>query len=60
VARAKHVITVLTENYSANLPGIKTSIPNVYIINTAYILDGTLNVNETIKVAETKLKEIFG
>ncbi|MEY2918471.1 MAG: hypothetical protein RIS73_2185 [Bacteroidota bacterium] len=58
VARAKHVITILTKNYSANLPDIKTSIPNVYIINTSYILDGTLNVNETIKVAETKLKEI--
>ena len=58
VARAKHVITVLTENYSSNLPGIKTSIPNVSIINTSHILDGTLNVNETIRVAETKLKEI--
>jgi protoporphyrinogen oxidase len=59
VARAKHVITVLTENYSQNLPPVTTSIPNVYIVNTAYILDGTLNVNETIKVAETKLKEII-
>ncbi|MGC4100557.1 NAD(P)/FAD-dependent oxidoreductase [Ferruginibacter sp.] len=58
VARARHVITVLTKNYSDNLPGVKTSIPNVSIINTSYILDGTLNVNETIRVAETKLKEI--
>jgi protoporphyrinogen oxidase len=58
VARAKHVITVLTENYSALLPGVKTSIPNLFIINTSHIMDGTLNVNETIKVAETKLKEI--
>jgi protoporphyrinogen oxidase len=60
VARAKHVITVLTKDYSVNLPEITTSIPNVYIVNTSYILDGTLNVNETIKVAETKLKEISG
>jgi protoporphyrinogen oxidase len=59
VARAKHVITVLTKDYSVNLPAVTTSIPNVYIVNTSYILDGTLNVNETIKVAETKLKEIF-
>jgi protoporphyrinogen oxidase len=59
VARAKHVITVLTKDYSTNLPAVTTSIPNVYIVNTSYILDGTLNVNETIKVAETKLKEIF-
>jgi protoporphyrinogen oxidase len=60
VARARHVITVLQKEYSRNLPGIKTSIPNVYIINTSYIMDGTLNVNETIKVAESKLKEITG
>jgi protoporphyrinogen oxidase len=60
VARAKHVITVLTKNYSINLPEVTTSIPNVYIVNTSYILDGTLNVNETIRVAETKLKEITG
>jgi protoporphyrinogen oxidase len=59
VARAKHVITVLTKGYSDNLPGVKTSIPGVYIINTSYIQDGTLNVNETIRVAETKLEEIL-
>ncbi len=58
VSRARHVITILNKNYSLNLPNVKTSIPNVSIINTSYILDGTLNVNETIKVAELKLKEI--
>jgi protoporphyrinogen oxidase len=59
VARAKHVITIANLNYSKNLPGIKTSLPNVYIINTSHIKDGTLNVNETIRVAETKLEEIL-
>lgn len=59
VARAKHVITVLNLKYSDNLPDIKTSIQGVYIINSAHIKDGTLNVNETIKVAETKLNEIL-
>jgi protoporphyrinogen oxidase len=48
LARAKHVITVLNRGYSGNLPDIKTSIPGVYIINSAHISDGTLNVNETI------------
>jgi len=32
---------------------------NYYIINSAQIINGTLNVNETIQVAETKLKEIL-
>jgi protoporphyrinogen oxidase len=59
VARAKHVITVAKLNYSNLLPDIKTSIPNLYIINTSQIKDGTLNVNETIRVAETKFEEIL-
>ena len=59
VARAKHVITVQNLRYSDNLPDIKTSLPGVYIVNSAHIKDGTLNVNETIKVAESKFKEIL-
>jgi protoporphyrinogen oxidase len=59
VAKAKHVITVLAQNYSENLLPVTTSIPGVYIVNTSHILDGTLNINETIRVAETKLKEII-
>ncbi|MEO7049896.1 MAG: NAD(P)/FAD-dependent oxidoreductase [Ferruginibacter sp.] len=59
VARAKHVITVAKLNYSEALPNVTTSIPGVYIINTSHIKDGTLNVNETVRVAETKLEEIL-
>ena len=59
VAKAKHVITVAKIGYSLALPDIKTSIPGVYIVNTSHIKDGTLNVNETITVAETKLEEIL-
>ena len=59
VAKAKHVITVAKLNYSEVLPEIKTSMPGVSIINTSHIKDGTLNVNETVRVAETKLEEIL-
>jgi protoporphyrinogen oxidase len=59
VAKAKHVITVAKLNYSDNLPGVKTSVQNVYVVNTSHIKDGTLNVNETVRVAETKLEEIL-
>jgi protoporphyrinogen oxidase len=58
-ARARHVITVASLGYSESLPGVKTSVPGVYIINTSHIKDGTLNVNETVRVAETKLEEIL-
>ncbi len=59
VAKAKHVITVAKLNYSEALPAIKTSMHGVSIINTSHIKDGTLNVNETVRVAETKLEEIL-
>jgi protoporphyrinogen oxidase len=59
VARAKHVITVAKLGYSESLQNVKTSMPGVYIVNTSHILDGTLNVNETVRVAETKLEEIL-
>lgn len=59
VARAKHVITVAKLGYSESLQNVKTSLPGVYIVNTSHILDGTLNVNETVRVAETKLEEIL-
>jgi hypothetical protein len=59
VAKAKHVITVAKLGYSESLPDVKTSIPGIYIVNTSHIKDGTLNVNETVRVAETKLEEII-
>ena len=59
VAKARNVITVAKLNYSENLPNIKTSIPDLFIVNTSHIKDGTLNINETIRVAETKLEEIL-
>jgi protoporphyrinogen oxidase len=59
VSKARNVFSLPTINYSENLPGIKTSVGNFYIINSAQIINGTLNVNETIQVAETKLAEIL-
>ncbi len=59
VSRARVVFALPTINYSKNLPGISTSLGNYYIVNSAQIINGTLNVNETIQVAENKLKEIL-
>lgn len=59
VSKAKNVFSLPVINYSENLPGIKTSVNNYFIINSAQIYNGTLNVNETIEVAETKLSEIL-
>lgn len=59
VSKARIVFALPTIEYSVNLPGIKTSIENFYIVNSAQIINGTLNVNETIQVAESKLKIIL-
>jgi protoporphyrinogen oxidase len=59
VAKARIVFALPTLNYSINLPGIKTSFKNFHIVNSAQIINGTLNVNETIQVAESKLKIIL-
>ncbi|MEO5893865.1 MAG: NAD(P)/FAD-dependent oxidoreductase [Ferruginibacter sp.] len=59
VSRARLVFALPTINYSKKVPPVTTSIDNFYIINSAQIINGTLNVNETIQVAENKLKEIF-
>jgi len=59
VSKARIVFALPTINYSKNVPGVTTSLGNYYIINSAQIINGTLNVNETIQVAENKLKEIL-
>jgi protoporphyrinogen oxidase len=52
VARARNVLALSTLNYSESLPPVHTSIPGVHIVNSAMICNGTLNVNETIQLAE--------
>ncbi len=52
VSRVRHVVALTTLNYSDNLPPMRTSLPGVFAINSAHIVNGTLNVNETVKLAE--------
>lgn len=59
VSKARYVFALPTIDYSVKLPPVKTSMENFYIVNSAQIINGTLNVNETIQVAEQKLKEIL-
>ncbi len=57
ISRVKQVFAISTLNYSQNLPPVKTSIPGVRILNSAHILNGTLNVNETIQLADRAVLE---
>jgi hypothetical protein len=53
------VLAISTLNYSRDsLPPSRTSLDNVFIANSAQIASGTLNVNETVGLANRKAKEL--
>jgi protoporphyrinogen oxidase len=59
VSRVKYVVAVPTVNYSQHLPPMHTSVAGLHIINSAHILNGTLNVNETVQLAEQTLATLL-
>jgi len=52
LSRVKYLLPIQTLHYSDNLPEMRTSIPGVYLVNSSQIVNGTLNVNETVQLAE--------
>lgn len=59
VSRVRHVFPLPVLNYSRDLPSTKTSIDGLYVVNSTHIVNGTLNVNETVQLAERFLEEKF-
>jgi protoporphyrinogen oxidase len=59
VARVRHVLAVSTLHYSDEaLPPVRTSLPHVHVVNSAQVANGTLNVNETVGLANAKAAEL--
>jgi protoporphyrinogen oxidase len=58
VSRVKYLLPISTIGYSRNLPPMISSIPGVYMVNSSQIVNGTLNVNETIQLAENAAKHL--
>jgi protoporphyrinogen oxidase len=53
MARVREMLAVSTLDYSERcLPPLTTSLPNVYVANSSQIANGTLNVEETVGLAE--------
>lgn len=52
ISRVRNVFPIPTLNYSESVPPVKTSLENIFIVNSAQITNGTLNVNETVQLAE--------
>jgi protoporphyrinogen oxidase len=59
LSRVRQVLAISTLNYSERLPPMKTSVPGLYIVNSAHIVNGTLNVNETIGLAESVMPQLL-
>jgi protoporphyrinogen oxidase len=52
ISRVRYVLPISTIGYSDRLPPVSTTVAGVHILNSAHIVNGTLNVNETIQLAE--------
>jgi protoporphyrinogen oxidase len=59
VSRVRYVLPLATLGYSQHLPSVRSSVPGVYIVNSAQIVNGTLNVNETIGLADTAVTQLL-
>ena len=59
VSRVRNVFPLPTLDYSRNLPSMKTSIDGLYVVNSSHIVNGTLNVNETVQLAENCFIELW-
>ncbi len=55
ISRVRHVLALSTQNYSRDImPPLETSRPRIHLVNSAQIAHGTLNVNETVALANTQ------
>ena len=60
ISRVRYVMALPTLGYSKRLPPIDTSAPGIHLVNSAHILNGTLNVNETVQLAERAAERFAG
>jgi protoporphyrinogen oxidase len=59
VSRVREVFAVPTLGYSRTVPPMHTSVPGVDLVTSAQIVNGTLNVNETLQLAERAAKKLI-
>jgi protoporphyrinogen oxidase len=59
LARVRNVFAVSTLGYSGIVPPFDTSLPGIFLVNSSQIVNGTLNVNETLQLAEQALPTLL-
>ncbi|MBM3740781.1 MAG: NAD(P)/FAD-dependent oxidoreductase [Acidobacteria bacterium] len=55
VSRVRHVFPVPVPGYSCLVQPFATATPGLFCVNSSHIVNGTLNVNETVTLAERAL-----
>ncbi len=58
VSRVRRVFPVSTLGFSRRVPSTETSIEGLYSVSSAQILNGTVNVNETVQLAERAMARL--
>jgi protoporphyrinogen oxidase len=58
VSRVRRVFPIPTVGYSTRVPPMRTSVPGLAVVSSAQIVNGTLNVNETVELAERAAREL--
>jgi protoporphyrinogen oxidase len=59
IARVREMLAVSTLDYcQRSRPSLRTSLSNVFVVNSAQIANGTLNVNETVALANSSAQEL--
>jgi protoporphyrinogen oxidase len=58
VSRVRHVLAISTLNYSELMPPMIASVPGLFVVNSSQIANGTLNVNETLLLADRGAKAV--
>lgn len=59
VSRVRHVFPVPVLGYSRIAPASRTSQPGLHLVSSAGIVNGTLNVDETVALAERAVREML-
>jgi protoporphyrinogen oxidase len=58
VSRVREVFPIPTIGYSTRVPPVSTSVPGLHLVSSANIVNGTLNVNETVELAERTARRL--
>jgi protoporphyrinogen oxidase len=60
ISRVRRVFPIPSVGYSRRVPPMATSVRGLHLVSSAQIVNGTLNVNETVELAERAAQEFSG